>query len=410
MTDASNTNTAPDRKKQTPRHDVKRPLAWLVALVLIALAALLYWGLPQVTTPQSTTTRPPTTVGAADVIARELGRHFESVGDVKAEESVDLAALVTERVARIAFSEGQRVKRGELLIQLDDRTERYELQAARVALDEAEREYARLKTLSERGALSRQQFDAQRTLLETAKVDVARLQEALNDRAIEAPFDGVVGLRRLSVGSLVSPGEVLATLDKLDSIKVDFTLPERYLTSLTVGAPVTAASVAYPDRRFRGRIATLDTRLAAETRSVVARARFDNPDGLLYPGMLLTLDFSTPAERRLIVPETALQSENDRHYVYRIDRNEEGLTAQRIAVNVVQREPGWVALQAIEGAELDTSDRVVVSGQQKLSDAARIQINEEGSRDTQALFEEDDTLGSRAPDTQSTMTLDAATS
>lgn len=386
---------APDHRPPQPsdRHDLKRPLAWLIATALIIVGALLYWRLPQTTTPDSAAATQPPAVGVADVITRELGRQFESVGDVLADESVDLAALVTERVTRIPFHEGERVARGELLIQLDDRSERYELQAARVTLEQAQREYERLKTLSERGALSRQQFDAQRTLLESAQVDVARLQEALSDRAITAPFAGVVGLRNLSVGALVTPGEVLVTLDKLDSVKVDFTLPERYLTELAVGVPVTATSVAYPGRRFAGRIVALDTRLAAETRSVVARARFDNPDLLLRPGMLLALTFSTPAERHLIVPESALQSEGDSHYVYRITGEADAPHVERVAVRVALREPGWISLRPAGDATLAAGDRVVVSGQQKLRDAAQVTISAAASRDTRALFEQDAVIG-----------------
>ncbi|RKR03347.1 membrane fusion protein (multidrug efflux system) [Kushneria sinocarnis] len=370
-----------------PSHDLRRPHAWLMALLLLCSAVLLGWWLLHAQAPRQASTPDPVPVGVAEVIERAISDHLEGMGSVQARDALSLASLVTERVDEVLFESGDRVSKGDLLIALDDRTERFELRAARVALEEAEREYDRIEPLVERGSIASQRLDELRTRRETARVDVARLEQALDDRAIRAPVDGVMGLRDVSPGQLVTPGEQLATLDRIDRVHVDIPLPERTLATLETGMAVSATSIAWPGTTFSGRISAVRPRLEAGTRSIIARARFDNPDGRLRPGMLLHITIETPAERQLVVPESALVGENLQTSLYRLtSAGNDALRVERVPVSVHQRRPGWAAVAAESGSTLEPGDRIVVTGQRQLDSGRRVTLDEDAGSDTAALF------------------------
>ncbi|OHV08684.1 efflux RND transporter periplasmic adaptor subunit [Kushneria phosphatilytica] len=374
-----------------PSHDFRQPRTWLVALLLLGMSVALGWWLLRPQVSQQAASPAPAPVGVASVIERAISDRLEGMGSIQARDALSLASLVTERVDEVLFESGDRVSKGELLIALDDRTEHFELRAARVALEEAEREYDRIEPLVRRGSVASQRLDELRTRRETARVDVARLEQALDDRAIRAPVDGVMGLRDVSPGQLVTPGEQLATLDRIDRVHADVPLPEKTLSRLATGMSVTATSVAWPDTTFTGHISAIRTRLEAGTRSLMARARFDNAEGRLRPGMLLHIAIETPAERQLIVPESALVGENLQTSLYRLAAaDDDGIRVERLPVTVRQRRPGWAAVSAENGGILKPGDRIVVSGQRQLGDGRRVTLDEDAGSDTAALFEAGD--------------------
>lgn len=377
-------------------HDARHPLSWLTALTLPVLALACWWWLSHARAPDGAHSTSPVSVGRAEVIERQLSETLSGVGDVEASDALELASLVTERITALHFESGEQVTQGDLLIQLDDRSERQALRAARVIVEQERREYNRLLPLARQGSIASQQVDAQRNRLESAEVEMARLTVALDDRAIEAPITGILGFRELTEGELISAGTPLVTLDSIDQVYVDVSLSERELTRLTNGMPVWASSVAWPERRFAGEVATIDPRLDRDTRTITVRTRLDNPDMALRPGMLLNIHLALPEQRRLVVPETAIMSERGDQWVYALTPDDDHLRAHRINVAVIERAPGWAAIAvqeqsvASDSPALEAGDFVAVSGLRDLDDGRRVTLDDAAARDTQALFDAQD--------------------
>jgi membrane fusion protein (multidrug efflux system) len=183
---------------------------------------------------------------------------------------------------------------------------------------------------------------------------VAAARSRLEDRLIRAPFSGRVGLRNVSVGGLVSPGEVITTLDDLSVVKLDFSVPEVFLAALEPDLPVSASSSAYPGETFAGRVASVGTRVDPTTRSVTIRALIDNGEYRLRPGMFMTIKVVRAEAEALMVPERAIVPEDTRHYLYVV---EDGIARKREVV-VGRRRPGEVEI--VEG--VIPTDQIVVDG------------------------------------------------
>jgi membrane fusion protein, multidrug efflux system len=213
-------------------------------------------------------------------------------------------------------------------------------------------------------SLSKSQFDQ---IVATRAANAARVDAAkarLEDTVIRAPFGGRVGLRRVSVGSLISPGTVITTLDDTSVIKVDFAIPENNLTALRVGLPVTAGSTAYQGRTFKGRVTSLDSRIDATSRAVLVRAEIPNGDGALKPGMFLNVELLRDQRNGIVIPEESLVPEQNRQYVYVVVNG----NAQKREVRTGLRRPGSVEI--VEG--LAQGERIVVEGTVKLREGGPV--------------------------------------
>ena len=185
---------------------------------------------------------------------------------------------------------------------------------------------------------------------------------------IRAPFAGRVGLRRVSVGSLISPGTVITTLDDTSTIKLDFTVPETFLPVVKPGLEIAARSVAYPEESFLGKVSSVDSRVDPATRSVTVRALLPNPEGLLKPGMFLTTRLSRGAIDALLVPEQALVPEGGEMFVFVA---KDGVAEKR-RIRIGERRVGDV--QVVEG--LASGELVVTEGTQKLRNGAAVTLQE----------------------------------
>jgi membrane fusion protein (multidrug efflux system) len=194
-------------------------------------------------------------------------------------------------------------------------------------------------------------------------MDVVRAQ--LSDRVITAPFDGVLGLRQVSPGSLVTPGTPIATLDDISLIKLDFQVPERFLAVLEQGQEVTARSGTYPDREFDGRVTSVDSRVDPVTRSVTARAEIPNPDRQLRPGMLMSVQVFLQPRQAIVVPEIAVVQVGTESFVYRVKSDG---TVERAVIELGSRQEG--AVEVTSG--LAAGERIVVEGTVKLRDGSRV--------------------------------------
>jgi membrane fusion protein (multidrug efflux system) len=242
----------------------------------------------------------------------------QALGTVRARESVTVTARVSETVQQVHFQSGDVVASGAPLVTLSGQAQQAALVEAQAAANEADRLYRRQSELAAQQLIARSALDTQRAARDAANARVAQIRAQLGDRAIRAPFAGVLGIRQVSPGSLVTPGTPIATLDDTARVYVDFPVPETMLAYLAPGLRVSGHSEAYPQRRFDGIVSTLDARIDEATRSVTVRADFDNADRALRPGMLLEIELQRPQRQALLVPEIAIVQVGTDSFVYRV--------------------------------------------------------------------------------------------
>ncbi|HEU0225352.1 MAG TPA: efflux RND transporter periplasmic adaptor subunit [Steroidobacteraceae bacterium] len=301
-------------------------------------------------------------VVTAAVVEKPVAVEVEALGTARANEAVEITSKAANTVISVRFEEGQLVRRGQLLIEFDGAQARADLAAAEAALAESRSAYARSKDLFTQQALSQAQLETIEATLLANEARVAAAQARLADTLIRAPFDGRVGLRRVSVGALVSPGTVITTLDDTGTMKVDFDVPEVFLAMLKPGLAVAARSAAYAEDSFAGEVESVDSRVDPVTRTIKVRARLPNPDGRLRPGMFLTVRVSRDPLPGLVVPEQALVPERGKTYVFALA---DGRISRREVV-IGRRTPGEVELTA----GVTAGERVVIEGTQKVRDGS----------------------------------------
>ena len=306
----------------------------------------------------------PVAVVTAPVRAEQISFEIEALGTTRANESVDVTSKVVNQVTAVRFSEGQQVQRGQVLVELDAAQVRADLAAAEAQLAESRSQYQRSRELYTTKVLSDAQIEQIEAAYKAAEARVASARARVADTVIRAPFAGRVGLRRVSVGSLINPGTVITTLDDTSTVKLDFTIPETYLAAVQPGLAINAHSVAYPDVSFGGKVASIDSRVDPATRSVTVRALLPNPESLLKPGMFLTVRLSRGAVDALLIPEQALVPEAGDVFVFVADDG----VAQKRRIRIGQRRVGDV--QVVEG--LAAGEVIVTEGTQKLRDGAPI--------------------------------------
>lgn len=294
---------------------------------------------------------------------------IEALGTARANESVTLTAQDTEIVSQVTFDDGQVVDKGQLLVQLNDREEQARVNELKVSLAEAKRQLTRIKDLAKENAASEQLLDEQQARVKTleAQIEVANAQ--VRDLQIRAPFAGRLGIREISVGSLVRPADAITTLDDISAVKVDFSIAENHLASLNVGQKVTASSVAYPAEQFTGEISGIDSRIDPVTRSILVRAIINNREEKLRPGMLLQITLEKQVLETLVIPEKALVPNQDKQFVFVLV--EDKVRQQEVIIGA--RRPGTV--QVIDG--LQEGDRVVTEGTLRIRDQSKVRVIEE---------------------------------
>ncbi len=297
-----------------------------------------------------------------------LSLEVEALGTARASESIDVTAKVSNLVTAIRFTEGQQVRKGDILVELDGAQARADLAVADAALKESASQLQRSRELYETKVLSDQQIEQIESTYSANVARVAAARSRLSDTVIRAPFNGRVGLRRASVGGLVAPGTVITTLDDTSTIKLDFTVPERVVAAMKPGLTLEAKSVAYPGKVFEGTVASVDSRVDPNTRSVIVRALVPNGDGLLKPGMFLNVHLSRGTADVLVVPEESLVPEQGDVFVYVV---QDGKASKR-KIQTGQRAVGTV--QVTDG--LQAGEIVVTEGTQKLRDGASVSVTE----------------------------------
>ena len=313
-----------------------------------------------------------TPVKVATAVEQSFPIVIEALGTAIANESVDITAQQDDLVKALAFEDGDVVTKGQLLVQLDDREERARVNELEVNLVEARRQYNRVKNLRAESAASEQLLDEQEARVKAleAQLDVAKSQ--MQDLRIHAPFSGQLGIREVSVGSLIRPADVITTLDDVSLIKIDFSVSETHLASLKQGQQVTATSVAYEGEKFTGKIATVGSRIDPVTRSVLVRAIINNENGKLRPGMLLQIQLQKQVLQALVIPEKALVPNQDKQFVYVLN----GDKVTETEVTIGERRPGYV--QITDG--LNAGEQIVVDGTLRVRDQSTVKVlNSDGA-------------------------------
>lgn len=309
-------------------------------------------------------------VAVATVRPMPFSDEIEVLGIAKGRSSLTVTSATTELVTRVMFRDGQYVRKGAPLVELQAREEDAGIITARANLAQAEKDRDRWRTLAERGIAPRVQYEQAQTAYETAQAALDAALARRGDRIIRAPFAGVTGLSDVTPGTLVNPGAEIATLDDISVIRVDFPVPERYLGALRAGLPIVAQSDAYPDRSFPGRIALLDTRVDERTRAITARAEIPNPSGVLRPGMMMKVTIEQGQRMAPAAPEAAVQFEADTAYAYKIVTEGDQTIAQRTTVRRGVNEGGYVEI--LEG--LAAGDRIVANGVNRVQPNAPVRI------------------------------------
>ena len=302
----------------------------------------------------------PAPVIIAEVSSRDVSDRVEALGTLMANEMVVISSPVAEVVARVAFEEGARVARGDVLVELEHASELAERSAARATLVERRSALRRVEELSAQGLASAAELDLARAQMLLAEAMVEAAQAAINERIVRAPFDGVLGLREISPGAYVQAGQRITSLHDLSRMKLEFTLPSGVLAQVDVspGARIQAHAPGDPQRRFSGRILVSDQALDAGSRSLRLRAVLDDSDASLRPGGLMVAEVLSGSRLGLFVPETAVIASTQGNSVF---VNEEG-RAQPRQVTTGQRRDGQV--EVLSG--LTAGEQVVVHGTDRL--------------------------------------------
>jgi membrane fusion protein (multidrug efflux system) len=313
--------------------------------------------------------RPPEAalVEATTVQSGTLTRRITAVGSLRSDESVTVTAEVSGRIVTIGFQEGQPVRRGQLLFALDDAVDRAGVAQARAALALAQRNQERGLELFERKLISQQERDTLRAALDSAAAELALAEAQLAKMRISAPFDAVAGLRSVSPGDYVSPGQALVNLESVGDLKIDFRVPELALSQLAVGQALDIRIDAYPQQLFRGEVYAIEPRVADATRSIGLRARLPNPEGQLRSGLSARVVLETASiPDAVLAPEQAIFPRGEQQFVYVI---EDGKAVLR-PVQVGQREPGRAEI--VEG--LKPGETLIIAGLQKIGAGSAVRI------------------------------------
>lgn len=348
---------------------------WFAAITLLiaGVAALLWLARSSDDAPTRGGWQMPPPAVEADAV--EIGlvvRSVQAVGTLRANESIIVSPEIAGRIARIGFEEGQRVKRGSLLIQLEDSVYQAEVQekAANRAL--AELAFERADQLVQKRAASIEERDRTLALLQASEGSLALARARLDKTRITAPFAGLVGLRVVSAGDYVAAGDPIVSLSEIDALKVDFRVGEVHLPRVAVGQAIDISVDAFPGRTFEGSVYAIEPQVDVNGRAVVVRARLPNPELELRPGLFCRVSLIVDsAASAILVPEDAIVPQGDRHFVYRIIDGRAVYTE----VSVGKRQDARVEI--LQG--LDNDAIVVTAGQLNLRDGATVRVVEDAT-------------------------------
>ncbi len=324
----------------------------------------------QLSSPKAAVSTPavvrPVPVETAPVQVAAVTDEVEALGTLMPDESVAIAPEIAGRLTALGFREGDKVKAGQVLVELDTAILAQELKQAEVDLGLARDTFERANALVQRGSGTRVAQEQSQAQLAAAEVRVALARSRLEKATITAPIDGIVGLRTVSVGSYLTPGQTVVTLAKIDPIKVDFRVPELLLERVAVGQKIRVQVDALPNRQFEGSVYAIDPVVDVNGRAIRLRARIPNPDLLLKPGLFVRVNIVTDVRQdALVIPESAVVPDGNAKAVYVVENGKAKLSRVKLG----KRLPGRV--EVAEG--LAPGQRIVTTGQIRLRDGAVVE-------------------------------------
>ena len=314
--------------------------------------------------------RPPddgVAVETATAVAASSTEDLRAIGTLQSDESVQVTSEIAGRVTAIPLSEGKPVATGDVLVKLDDALARAEVADAQARHDLAVGNLRRADRLAESGNVTERARDEATMNAETARAALELAKVRLDKHTIRAPFSGVAGIRRISPGAYVAAGDPIVNLEKIDTLKIDFKLPERYLAQVRTGQEIEIAVDALPGRTFTGTIYVIDPHLDVNGRALAIRAHLENPDLVLRPGLFARVGVKGQIQRRVVVvPESAIVPRGQEKIVFRVENGQ----AHEAKVTLGNRNNGLVEI--LDGLTADAT--VVTAGQQKLKDGSPVEI------------------------------------
>jgi membrane fusion protein, multidrug efflux system len=359
---------------------MKKPLVLALALCcLAAVGALSYWAGSQRSADKSDKTgaaasgkpantgaqAPGIVVEMSKVAVRALPQGITAVGSLRSEESVVVRPEIAGRVSEILFREGQTISKGQAIFRLDSSVQRADHERAKANLTLSKSKYERAVDLRNKGFVSTQALDESENNLKVAQADLELTTARLDKTEIRAPFTGVLGLRQVSIGDFVKEGQDMVNLEQIDPLKVDFRVPEIYLSQVQAGQSLQIVLEAMPGQTFEGRVYAINPLLDAAGRAIVIRAQLPNNAGKLRPGQFARVRLFTAANAEaLTVPEQAIVPAGDEFFVFRVVDGK----AQRVKVDLGQRREGLV--EVVRG--LAATDTVITAGQFKVREGVTV--------------------------------------
>lgn len=314
----------------------------------------------------------PTPVIVSKVYTEDFVDQVEAIGTLRANETITVASTVTETVTAINFTDGQRVVKGDVLVEMTDNEEKALLDQQKALVNEAQKQLERARGLAKSGAVSASILEERQRDATSARAGLAALASRLDDHIIVAPFDGVVGLRNISVGALLQPATVITTLDDDSVMKLDFSVPSVFLQTLKVGTEIVAKASGF-EGEFKGEVSAIDSQIDEATRSVIVRAIIPNPDGALKPGLLMTVNLLKNPRKAVGIPENAIIPEGRKHFVFVVDATKTPPVTEKREVVIGTRKPGEVEI--IE--HLKEGETVVTQGTMMVKDGGAVKISAE---------------------------------
>lgn len=368
----------------------RRMLIMLAVVVLIVLALGGYKGFSIYQQIQTfSAPRPPITVAAAVAEKRQWQERLPAVGSLKALQGVELSLEVEGIVKALYFDSGQKVKAGQPLLQLNDDQETALLGTAQADLGLAKVDFGRGSQLVGDAAISRGEFDRLSSQYRRNQAVVEQLKAQKTKKSINAPFSGTIGIRQVDIGQYLAAGTVIATLQDLSSLYVDFNVPEQALPHLSLGQQALVQVAAYPGQTFPAHLSAINPKVDENTRNLLVRATLANPDNTLLPGMFANLQVLLPdPQPQVVVPETAITYTLYGNSVYVVtpkkdkdgivqndDKGQPQLSAEQRTVQTGERRDGLVVVSR----GLEAGERVVTAGQLKLTPGAAIRIAQDNA-------------------------------
>jgi len=346
-------------------------IAMVVVLIIIAgVVGFMYWqNMQQAAAPQGF---PPAVISATELRQENWQPSLQSVGSLVAINGVDVGTEVNGIVSEIVFKSGQPVVKGQVLIKLDNSVDDAALEALRAERKLTQIQFNRAKNLLKQRVTSKSEYDEAEARYDAAKARVKQQEAVIRRKVIRAPFAGLAGIRQVDLGQYIEAGMPIVSLQSLDPIYVDYTLPERHLTRIKTGQVVQIRLDAVPKQIFSGEVSAVNSGVDVGTRTLKIRATLNNTNNILRPGMFAQVETITgEAQPVLTVPRTAISFNTYGNVVFAINKNEQGMfMVKRTPVQTGESRKGRVI---VKGLQLGT--QVVRTGLVKLRDGMSVKID-----------------------------------